>query len=70
VVIRCRETEKFLIGKKPDPGIFQEALKITQAEISPIHDIRSTEIYRAHAAGIIAGRILKTAATRATRRSR
>ena len=68
VVIRCRETEKFLIGKKPDPAIFQEASDKSRAEISPIQDIRSTENYRAHAAGVIAGRVLEIAVGQAQRR--
>mgnify|MGYP001824218941 CR=1 FL=1 len=68
VVIRCRETEKSLIGKKPDLDLFQQVSELAQAEISPIRDIRSTDRYRAHAAGVIAGRVLRIAAERAAGR--
>lgn len=69
VVIRCRETEQAMLGKKPDQSLFNEVSQMVQAEISPIRDVRSTEEYRTHAAGIIAGRVLEVAAKRAAGRS-
>lgn len=68
VVLRCGETEKALIGEKPDRSLFKQVAALAQAEISPIRDIRSTDQYRAHAAGVIAGRVLEIAAERAAGR--
>lgn len=68
VVIRCLETEKSLLGKRPDQGIFQQASEMVQHEINPIQDVRSTTSYRAHAGGVIAARVLGIAAERAARR--
>ncbi|MEA2104297.1 MAG: FAD binding domain-containing protein [Candidatus Cloacimonadota bacterium] len=45
-VLRLKRTEKFLIGKKVDNEIIEEAKEILQSEISPIADIRSTAEYR------------------------
>ena len=68
VALRCRETEKALVGVKPERDLFRQVAKLAQAEISPIRDIRSTDRYRAHAAGVIAGRVLRIAAERAAGR--
>lgn len=69
VVIRCRETEQALIGTQPDQTLFKQVTQLAQDEIRPIQDIRSTEKYRAHAAGVIAGRVLEIAAMKAAGRS-
>lgn len=65
VVIRCRETEDYLKGKAPDPQVFIEAGERVREEIRPIGDIRSTEAYRLHAAGVIVSRALEAAAAQA-----
>ena len=51
VPLRMTETERLLIGKKPDPQLAQAAAKTVAAQIQPIDDIRSTIQYRAAVAG-------------------
>ncbi len=68
VVIRCRETERFLVGKEPTGDLFAEAGSLVQEEIRPISDIRSTVDYRLHSASVIVTRALKAAALQAERR--
>ncbi len=60
VVLRLRKTEEFLLGKKPDPKNVKFAVDICQKEISPITDIRSTDQYRLHSAGVILERVLES----------
>ncbi len=67
-VIRCRETEKSLIGKEPLPELFKNASEICREEITPITDIRSTEEYRIHSAAVIARRALEQAVDQARER--
>jgi len=67
-VIRCRETEKSLIGKEPSPDLFKNASEICRKEITPITDIRSTEEYRIHSAAVIARRGLEQAVDQARER--
>jgi len=66
--IRCRETEKSLIGKEPSPGLFKNASEICRDEITPVTDIRSTEEYRIHSAAVIARRGLEQAVDQARER--
>ncbi len=65
VVIRCRETESSLCGKVPDRKVFEKAGEQAREEVRPITDIRSTEEYRLHAAGVIVARVLEAAAEQA-----
>lgn len=67
-VIRCRETEKSLIGKEPSPELFKNASEICREEITPITDIRSTEEYRVHSAAVLARRALEQAVDQARER--
>ncbi len=67
-VIRCRETEKSLIGKEPSPELFKNASEICREEISPVTDIRSTEEYRIHSAAVLARRALEQAVDQARER--
>jgi carbon-monoxide dehydrogenase medium subunit len=69
VVIRCRETEKSLIGRVPSADIFKEAGERVREEIRPIQDLRSTEGYRLHSAGVILTRALEAAAEQAVGRT-
>jgi len=43
----------------PTPGAIAEFGRLVAAEVSPITDHRSTEAYRRHAAGMLAGRLLE-----------
>jgi carbon-monoxide dehydrogenase medium subunit len=69
VVIRCRETERFLVGKEPTGDLFTEAGSLVREEIRPISDIRSTVDYRLHSASVIVTRVLGAAALQAERRT-
>lgn len=69
VVIRCRETERFLTGKQPGKEIFAKAGSQVREEIRPISDIRSTVDYRLHSASVIVSRVLESAALKAERRN-
>jgi len=46
IVKRATKTEQFLIGKRLDKLVFEEASKILISEINPISDVRSTDVYR------------------------
>jgi CO/xanthine dehydrogenase FAD-binding subunit len=70
VVIRCRETERFLSGKHPGRVLYTEAGDLVREEIRPITDIRSTVDYRLHAASVIVSRALENAAGMAERRDK
>ena len=55
VPLRLAETERFLVGKKPDPQLARAAAETVAAQIQPIDDIRSTIRYRtAVAANLVA----------------
>jgi len=60
-VIRCREAEEFLIGKRVSPSIISKAKEKALKVISPITDFRSSGMYRFHTAGVLFERILKEA---------
>lgn len=67
-VIRCRETESFILGKEPTPDLFQNASEICRKEIMPMTDVRSTKEYRIHSAAVIARRALEQAVDQARER--
>ena len=46
IIVRCVETERFLLGKTPDDRTIASACESLLREISPIDDIRSTANYR------------------------
>ncbi len=45
-VVRGKNTENLLKGKVLSPALYEEARSILGGEISPISDIRSTDVYR------------------------
>lgn len=69
-VLRLRKTEEYLYGKKPAPEIYTRASEICHDEISPISDIRSSEDYRLHSAGVILSRVLETAVEQAREKAK
>jgi carbon-monoxide dehydrogenase medium subunit len=69
VVMRLRKSEEFLLGKKPAPAIYDKVAEVSQEEISPISDIRSSEAYRLHTAGVILRRVLESAVEQARGRN-
>jgi CO/xanthine dehydrogenase FAD-binding subunit len=44
--LQCVKTESFLAGKRINDQVIHEAVKLLQAEISPLDDIRSTAEFR------------------------
>jgi CO/xanthine dehydrogenase FAD-binding subunit len=46
VPLRCLETERLLTGRRLDRALMEEAKAKIAADIAPISDIRSTEVYR------------------------
>jgi carbon-monoxide dehydrogenase medium subunit len=69
VVMRLRKSEEFLLGKKPAPAIYDRVTEVSQEEIRPISDIRSSEAYRLHTAGVILRRVLESAVEQARGRN-
>ncbi len=69
VVTRLRKSEEFLLGKKPTPEIYDKVAEVSQEEINPISDIRSSEAYRLHSAGVILRRVLESAVEQARGRN-
>ncbi len=67
-VKRCRETEKFILGNKPSPELFNNASEICRKEITPITDIRASEKYRIHSAAVLTRRALEQAVEQAWER--
>jgi len=56
---RANNLEKFLSGKKISDDIIEEAKQLLKKEISPISDIRATEVYRTHMMCVMFERGLK-----------
>lgn len=65
VVVRCRKTEEHLKGKKATSKLYKKIPELSQEEIIPITDIRSTDIYRKHSAGVVLRRVLENAVVQA-----
>lgn len=59
-VIRARQTEGLLKGKRLTPELVEQARTEIAREISAISDLRSTEHYRRTVTGNLIARILKT----------
>ncbi len=55
-VMRAREAENLLEGRRLVPGLIQQAAEACSAATSPISDIRSTADYRRKAAGAMLAR--------------
>ncbi len=55
VILRLRETEKYLIGKRLSMETFDAAGEIAASEVTPISDVRGSAAYR----GKLAGNILR-----------
>jgi xanthine dehydrogenase iron-sulfur cluster and FAD-binding subunit A len=47
-VVRARHVEEFLIGKRLEPAIRQEAAQLVARDCSPIDDVRASASYRLH----------------------
>lgn len=63
--IRGPKVERLLRGvKKPDAALLKKAAALAEAEVAPITDIRSSEIYRRLMVGVMLKRAVKLAAAR------
>jgi CO/xanthine dehydrogenase FAD-binding subunit len=54
-VVRARQVERFLLGKKLTRAVGEEAMRLLHQDISPIDDVRSTRAYRLKVAGHFLG---------------
>lgn len=59
-VIRGLKAERFLEGKTPKNEVYEEACRLTQLEVTPLTDYRSTAEYRREMAGMLVKRALRT----------
>ena len=59
-VIRVRETERLLLGRRPDQKLIGEAREMLMREVTPITDLRSTSHYRRTVAGNLLARLLSS----------
>jgi carbon-monoxide dehydrogenase medium subunit len=64
-VVRCRKIETDLKGKKATSALFERVTELCQAELEPITDVRSTNSYRTHSAGVLLRRVLENAIVQA-----
>lgn len=46
IPLRLKKTEQFLIGKKLDPVVIDQAIQIAHSEFNPLSDVRATASYR------------------------
>jgi carbon-monoxide dehydrogenase medium subunit len=58
---------KALVGSAVDDGAIAKAIAAAKAAAKPSADMRGPQDYRTHAAGVMAGRAIKRALTRAKR---
>lgn len=64
IVIRCKETEAALLGKKLDEDAIKLGCDVLKKEITPIDDIRSTASYRLRVATNLLTDFLRNLQTR------
>lgn len=57
-VILAPDTARLLTGRRPDPGLIDQAIAACRAEIDPAGDIRSSAAYRRHLAGEYLRRVI------------
>jgi CO/xanthine dehydrogenase FAD-binding subunit len=69
VVVRCRKTENYLRGKEPSAALYKKLSDLCQEEIDPISDVRSTDEYRLHSAGVVLRRTFERAVDQARGKS-
>jgi CO/xanthine dehydrogenase FAD-binding subunit len=64
--LRARSAEAAVEGRTIDPSVLEECARLVVGDISPIDDIRCTEMYRREAAGVLFKDAFATAWERAT----
>jgi aerobic carbon-monoxide dehydrogenase medium subunit len=60
--VRAPSAEALLVGNAPTPDAIAAAVEAARADLHPADDIHASAAYRRHVAGILAGRVLRTAA--------
>jgi len=65
VPLRLHRVEALLEGKKVDEELVEEAGRVAGNEVQPITDVRSTEEYRRHIAGVLVKKAIQEAMGRA-----
>jgi carbon-monoxide dehydrogenase medium subunit len=56
--MRAKKAEEYLIGKKADESVIDEAARIAADEVSPISDVRASAEYRKDMARVLTRRAL------------
>jgi aerobic carbon-monoxide dehydrogenase medium subunit len=60
--VRAPSAEALLVGNQPTPDAIAAAVEAARADLHPGDDIHATAAYRRHVAGVLASRVLRTAA--------
>jgi carbon-monoxide dehydrogenase medium subunit len=60
--VRSPSAETLLIGNPPTPDAVAAAVEAARTDLHPGDDIHATAAYRRHVAGVLAGRVLRSAA--------
>ncbi|MEZ4501568.1 MAG: xanthine dehydrogenase family protein subunit M [Dehalococcoidia bacterium] len=63
--LRLTEAAQALVGRRLDDATIEAASAAAAAAARPISDMRGTEAYRRHLAGVLTGRVMRAAAARA-----
>lgn len=59
VVLRARNTERYLEGRPLSPGLLEGIAEAVRSDCTPITDVRSTADYRHHMVGVLLRRMLE-----------
>ena len=63
--VRLYDTEKWLVGRKPEPAVFAEAGLQAEQSVRPIDDVRCTATHRGKLARVTVQRCLEAATKQA-----
>jgi len=63
--VRVSEAEDLMVGEPPTAELFAEAASVVTRSLEPPDDNHASAAYRAHVAGVLTGRCLAEARTRA-----
>lgn len=57
--VRARRAEAYLAGRRPDPAMVREAVRMLELDVVPIDDVRAPASYRRIAAAVLLDRFLE-----------
>jgi CO/xanthine dehydrogenase FAD-binding subunit len=57
--VRARRAEAYLTGRRPEPLVVREAVRLLELDIAPIDDVRAPACYRRIAAAVLLDRFLE-----------